>query len=296
MFDEERGRLSDDECLALLNAMFTNGPSGKDVLDELAPLGWEKSPLLRVFHPTVEQVHEERVRMHDRLKELGNLFGKRKKENAARSKPEEPPPSLEETKASFSESPVEVDRELRELVGLCLWEIFSDSHEVIDASGKLADLGSFRGSAGFLADWINRWCGMEQYGYMDFYMGPWLLRDRADFQPIYEMIFRRLEKAGADWLYHFPQLYLVKLPKPEEMPGPDKPPEWAGYSPSAALGQEEAAREEEEREEKLAEDIAEANQQAKADALDRPPPKVVNAYVAVYGHDPKGWPPVQADE
>jgi hypothetical protein len=38
------------------------------------------------------------------------------------------------------------------------------------------------------------------------------VRNRADLMPVYAMIFRRLHALGADWVYHFPQLYLVELP------------------------------------------------------------------------------------
>lgn len=287
---DERERLTDDECLAFLDAIFPNGPAGDDVMQELAPTGWANSPLVRIFHPTVEQVHEECVRMHERANELGTIFGRRK--GKQKQEAPKPPPTFEETKASYVESPLQPERELREIVGLCMWEVFSDSHEVIASSGKIVDLGSFRGSADFIAVWINRSLGTTQYNYMDFYMGPWLLSRRADLQPVYEMIFRRLRAAGADWEYHFPELHAVKLPKLEDLPGEKKPPEWESYSPSAALENEEAEREEEAKEEQMAKDIAKANEEAKSNAMDRPPPKTVNAYVAVYGREPKGWPPV----
>lgn len=33
------------------------------------------------------------------------------------------------------------------LLGLCLWDVFSDNHDVIAADGRVVHLGSFRGSA-----------------------------------------------------------------------------------------------------------------------------------------------------
>ena len=41
--------------------------------------------------------------------------------------------------------------EATELVGLCLWDILSDNHDVIEPDGRLADIGSFRG-AGWLPE------------------------------------------------------------------------------------------------------------------------------------------------
>ena len=38
-----------------------------------------------------------------------------------------------------------------------------------------------------------------------------VLSRRADLTAVYEMIFRRLRSVGADWVYHFPQLYLAEL-------------------------------------------------------------------------------------
>ena len=54
MDDDETLRLSEDECLALFRGLFPNGLSGADVFAELAPDGWEKSPLLAAFHPSPE--------------------------------------------------------------------------------------------------------------------------------------------------------------------------------------------------------------------------------------------------
>ena len=68
--------------------------------------------------------------------------------------PPEPPPTL----ADFVDDPEEAiapDEEISRLVGMCLWDIFSDSHDVLDEGGREISLGSFRASAGFLADRLN---------------------------------------------------------------------------------------------------------------------------------------------
>lgn len=57
--------------------------------------------------------------------------------------------------ANHTQSPVETERECQELVGLCLWDIFSDNHEVIAVDGRKIDLGSMRSSGGFLAEVLN---------------------------------------------------------------------------------------------------------------------------------------------
>lgn len=47
------------------------------------------------------------------------------------------------------------DEEVTDLVGMCLWDIFSDNHEVITADGRVADLGTFRGSSAFLDEYLT---------------------------------------------------------------------------------------------------------------------------------------------
>ena len=67
---------TDTECEATFAELFPQGFAGQDVLDQLAPEGWEDSPLVATFHPSLEQVYQE--------------------------------------------TPVESEREVRELVGKCL--------------------------------------------------------------------------------------------------------------------------------------------------------------------------------
>ena len=138
---------AEGELKAEFAALFPHGWAGPDVLAEPAPGGWAGSPLSAVDHPTLEQVYDEQVRMHRNL--------------AAHPlrKPDAPPPApertVEEVRAGCGDAPVEEVRECRALVGLCLWDIFSDSHEVISDDRRVLSLGSFRGSGGFLADVLN---------------------------------------------------------------------------------------------------------------------------------------------
>ena len=100
---------------------------------------------------------------------------------------------------------------MRELVGQCIWDVFSDSHEVVSLDRRVLKLGSFRGSGGFLADILNRQTGDGHYDFMDFYMGTIWIAQRPDLTPVYRMIFRRLKRHGLDWIYHFPRLHAVDL-------------------------------------------------------------------------------------
>jgi hypothetical protein len=133
------------------------------------------------------------------------------------------------------DDPEETERNIRELVGRCLWDVFSDPHEVIATDGRVPHLGSFRRAGEFLADYLNRRTGRRSFDYMSFYLGtaaPWM-ETESDLTPVYELIFRRLKRRGLDWVYHFPQVHLVDFrPLRDEL---ERKPDWADYSPSESL-------------------------------------------------------------
>ena len=236
---DDKPELTPDELTAEFAALFPHGWAGADVLAELAPRGWAASPLTAVCHPSARQQYEEQVRMH---RNLANFPGRK-----ADAPPPPPEPTLAEIEADHAPQPVEPERECQELVGLCLWDIFSDNHEVLADDGRWLRLGSARGSGGFLAEVLNAQPGPRPlpkpdisgmldslfppsddprvrefmaemraemmgdggYTYLDFYMGTHAVSDRADLRPVYEMIFRRLKALGHDWKYHFPRIGLV---------------------------------------------------------------------------------------
>jgi len=279
----ESTRYEETECIALFDRMFPHAFAGDDVLTEIAPNGWHRSPLLAVFHPSVQQVYRERLQAHE------NLCSLRRRDD---DRPVPPPPTLEEVASEFSESPVDVEREVQELVGMCLWDVFSDNHEVVSADCRLVDLGSFRACGAFIAEYLNQRIGRRQYDYLSFYMGTVWVSQRADLTPVYEMIFRRLRVCQLDWLYHFPRLYLVDLrPLQAALDDGDGEPEWAHYEPSEAFVRDQ---EDKERKREIAEmraSLDKAYREAAAAARQHPPPKTVAAYQAVYGQFPRGWPP-----
>ena len=195
-------RYTDTECEATFAELFPQGFAGQDVLDELAPEGWEKSPLVATFHPSLEQVYQESVQFHRN----SQSWPWRDKD-----RPPDPEPTREDVARTYQAAPIETEHEVRELVGKCLWDIFSDNHDVLGPDRRVVDIGSFRGAGGFIADCINRQSGGREYDYIDFYMGTIWLAQRADLTPVYRMIFRRLKARGCDWTYHFPKLELVDL-------------------------------------------------------------------------------------
>ena len=260
----DRERLSDRDSMALFARLFPHGLAGEDVLTELAPDGWERSPMSAVFHPSVDQVYRESVRLH---RNIERLVGARRKT------PPRPEPSLDDIRREWRPAPIEVDREVRELVGRCLWDVFSDNHEVVAPDGRLVDIGSFRGAGDFIADLLNRETGSRQYDYMDFYMGTIWVNDRADLTPVYAMIFRRLARHGCDWEYVFPRLHVVHFDRDHET------------TDLADRLERERQRAE------LEQTLEDGHRDALDAAKDRPPPPPVEAYRQAYGDFPRGWPP-----
>jgi hypothetical protein len=322
--------LDNDECHELFAQLFPHGLHGGDVLAELAPDGWEASPLAAVAHPSPEQLYEESLNVHEGMKSFAAARAEATGAIPDAAESSLAAPSLEEIRRQHQPQPFDAPREVRELVGMCLWDIFSDNHEVTAADGRVVDLGSHRAAAGFLAQIVNRSLGiapgaaeeqeMERlkrliglnledigamlqdmaaeraagariYDYMDFYMGARMVGRRADLGPVYRMIFRRLRKAGFDWRYSFPRLYLADLRPLRDALREQESDAAVEYDPSAALAAEQV---EQARDAEIAETRAkldEAYREAVEAARDAPPPATVAAYRGVYGEFPEGWPP-----
>ena len=59
MTDEVPDPLPDDEIRALLDGLFPRGVAGQDVVDEIAPEGWERSPFPACFDPASGKQDEQ---------------------------------------------------------------------------------------------------------------------------------------------------------------------------------------------------------------------------------------------
>ncbi len=77
------------------------------------------------------------------------------------------------------------EEELTELIGQCLWDIFSNNHEVIATDGRVADIGSFRGASAFLDEYVSGHASSarREEDHMRFYMGTMGISQRADPDP-----------------------------------------------------------------------------------------------------------------
>lgn len=287
MDEWQKERLTDAELHVLFDRLFPQGFAGADVLAETAPDGWEHSTLLACFHPPVERVFQERLQFHRNLEELRAMRRKREGAGAGADAPS-PEPILGEVGSEYQAKPVRQEEELTELVGQCLWDVFSDNHEVVAADGRVADIGSFRGAGAFLDECLtgdrDTW---REGDYLRFYLGTIWIAGRADLTPVYAMIFRRLKTLGADWIYHFPELGLVDLTPLHA--DPELPS--TSYSVSEAAMAELKAQQRRAEVQRFRGDLSDMNARAREEAMDRPPPATVRAYRQVYGRDPRGWPP-----
>lgn len=304
--------LTDAEAHDFLRALFPGGLRDSRLLAEWSPEGWENSPLFACFHPPPAMAYREYLAHRETMRSLDLGMKKRK------GKPDYELPPVEEPELSFDEfcethadewgkrragaDPVE---EPAELLGLCLWDVFSDNHDVIAADGRVVDLGSFRGTAAEIADFFEEppagkaedegdenerngnealWGRRERSDYLRFYMGTIWVGDRADLAPVYRLIFRRLKACGADWKYDFPKLRLFSPGEIAEHSG-------IPYDPSAAVAdeRERAAREAELQ--RTQNKLDRKNLAAQREARRNPPPDTVRAYQEIYGNFPAGWPP-----
>lgn len=186
--------------------------------------------------------------------------------------------------------------DLARAVGEGLWSVFSDNHDVLAPDGRIVSLGSWRGSGGEIAEFLNARVSGCSFDYLDFYMaGQFESGGENGIGAIQRMLFRRLRARGFDWRYSFPRIYIVRFPRREPVDDPADPA-WKGYSPDEALRREAEEDRRRAEEAETDEHLARLNREAVERARRLPPPGVVRAYRAAYDRDPAGWPPSESDE
>jgi hypothetical protein len=85
---------------------FPHGFGDADVLAEIAPEGWDQSPLLACFHPSVEQRHEEAGQLHRNIEALRNARGCQDS-NAQGDESSSSEPTLEEIRREYRPTPID---------------------------------------------------------------------------------------------------------------------------------------------------------------------------------------------
>ncbi len=264
------------ECNQFFDTLFPNGMASKEIMSDIAPMGWDNSPLNFRHHPTLDEAYKNSVQHHEFMQRImGAVDPEYAKDH----------PSLEDFSKTFELERPTSESELQELIGACVWDIFSDNNDVV-CDGKVYNIGSFRGAAEFIADRLNK-TSVKQYDYMNFYMGSFNYtdEDECDVTPIYLWIFNKLKNLGCDWHFHFTQINVVDMgsQKPKE----DMP--FDSYDPNKALEQEFKDAEERKEKEAFKAKIEDLNAKEREDALYKPPPAVVQAYKMVYGKFPIGY-------
>lgn len=211
-----------EPCTEFLKGLL---PDRRTALREaLAPEGWADSPLSDY---AISAPDEKEVQARDVMDEMSELL-----QDAGEDTIDENVQTLMfEHMHQRNPSPDVGNTEACDVMGLSLWDIFSDNHDVVDPDGVAYHLGSFRGSAGTIAEMLNETYDLgRRYPYIDFYMGTFLMEDDEPFRPVYEWIFRRLYERDCNWHYTFPRLYLFSFDRPE-----DESDDPAAYDPATSV-------------------------------------------------------------
>jgi hypothetical protein len=95
--------------------------------------------LLACFHPSVDQRYEEAGQVHRNMEALRNARD-RPDSNAQGDESSSSEPTPEEIRGEYPPTPVRSREEVTGLVGLCLWDVSSDNHDVIAADGRAVDI------------------------------------------------------------------------------------------------------------------------------------------------------------
>ncbi len=262
---------SEKSCAELLTYIFSDF---ENFLKRIAPDGWNNSEFRKFYHPTPEQQFDE-------YKTLSNNLAKLSKKPIT-----DGDKTLLDFQKEYVDEPAKEPEECIEILGNAVYDVFSNNHEVISASKKVYDLGSMRGSAGSIADFLNSFFTEYRFNfdYIDFYMGTIFLRERADMTPFYEYVFNKLKEKDCSWKYSFPRVYLLDFKKAKEV---DTSPE--KYNPEESLLKELERKKEKDKIEKMRQELDDAYLEELEEARSKPLPKVVQAYKNIFGFLPEGF-------
>jgi len=267
--------ISDKEIKKLLDFIFRDA---ENLYKKLAPKGWENSEYARFFHPTARQQFEENKRITERLNSL-----------TKKGKPEE----YEGKEAYFEQDNLDGLNGFGEflyVLGLSVYDIFSMNHEVKERGGAVYDMGSFRGSGWFMADYFNSYPDdriPEKYGYLDFYMGSIWIESRADLLPFYTFIFNKLKDKGCTWEYYFPKLSIINFKNNIAKTEEDRPED---YNPESGVARDLEVSKKNREIQVFRDELHAIHDEAFAKAKYEPLVKTVQAYKNVYGLLPDGHP------
>jgi hypothetical protein len=266
---------TDSECTEILKYIFNDALS---LYQKLAPTGWISSDFIQFLHPTPKQQLEEHKLTTENINRFLRKEKGKEKDNFDIS--------------SFKQDELTGIHEFEEflyVLGLTVYDIFSNNHDVVGFDKKSFDLGSLRGSGHFIADFLNENYNnpTKKYEYMDFYMGTIWIKSRGDLTPFYEYVFLKLKEFQCDWNYFFPRLFLIE---PKKIFDSSEVQDYSNYKPELAVLNELGLLEEDQQAKKLQEDFDKAFEDEYEKAKYKPLNKIVKAYKNVYGVLPNGHP------
>lgn len=265
---------SNNECIDILRFIFRDAAQ---FYNKIAPDGLKNTDLVLFLHPDAQQQCEEHIRIRDNISRLIRKSNQEDKEIKIRDFKQDDLTNISEY------------NEFLYVLGLSIYDIFSNNHEVIGNDNRIYDLGSFRGSGRFVADFFNDNFSDNpvKYDYIDFYMGTIWIKERGDLTPFYEYIFQKLKDFRCDWKYSFPRMHLIDV---KEMLDTSIEDELEDYKPEKALqkqpdltGKDDQAKEFQEKLDKI---YYEEYEEAKY----KPLSQIVLSYKNIYGQLPNGHP------
>lgn len=263
---------TEETCTKLIQYI---ADSPDEIMEILAPNGWENSPFTNHTSPKLLEDYERKLAWHNTFGEIFKKFGKASE-----------PPVLSEIEKEFAENASRDNSldEFLDLLGDCLWCIFSNNHDVYDEKGFVYHLGSFRGSGSFIADFFNEhFTTYKTYDYMDFYCADMRIeKDEASY-PLFLYIFEKLKKTNLTWRYSFPRLNIISFDQPEAEVKPEE------YNPQKAIEDQLEKDKKQNEIEKLRKELDKSYEEAREEAKYKAPPITVRAYFEVYGVWPEGW-------
>lgn len=164
-------------------------------IDTLCPDGIANHP----WFAAMEQSDDEKYKDYLESVKNRNAFMAEQKGDEYK---EALPLSFEDFLASeyYEDEDPDYYKEFVELFSNCIWDVFSGNNAVMYRKQKI-DLGTWRGSAQFIADFVNHYAEMDyHFSGNDFYCGNIDDTYRNTYQPIYELIFERLKQVGCTWI------------------------------------------------------------------------------------------------
>ena len=259
------------EINRIINKIFDNS---KRLLEVIAPNGWRNSVYVHFCHPTPEQQYRENI---DQIKNINKIA-----KNHISVEDFNPDKYILDDLTNISE-----DQEFQYVLGLSVYDIFSNNHEVYSNDNEVYNLGSFRGSGTFIANFLNsKNSGNKTYDYLDFYMGTIWIENRSDLLPFYEYIFQILKNEGCDWEYCFPRLYLLDLNSNDNIDVEDS----VNYKPEESLTKEIEILNNEKENEEFQHELDLAFEEDFENAKYQPLIPVVQAYKNIYKRLPQNHP------